>query len=230
MCSAVMQRSTRRFLPIDRAPAAVPAIGSVQDQLVTACRAGDLVAAMAAIDGGASVNATGLLPSRTPHTPLHAAALANHRVLALYLLTLGADACDDSAMAYSVVHGDVALAQVMVDAGADVDARLLHSLTTDGRQLPRLQWVLAQPRLRLDGYAPSATLPMSAAPKPEMVAMVTAEVRPERVRGRELEMMYLSRSCKPLTAHAAMLCVWCVLVSSYPSGRQWCVQLRCQCV
>ena len=137
--------------PSPLSPAVAP-----QDVLVTACFHGDVCAALAAIDSGASVNDTGrasVWASVPQMTPLAAAANSGHRSLILHLLTLGADPNGPLVMSNAVSSSTADVLGLLIDAGGDVNGRvrggrLLHEtqpLSFAALRSGRLQLLLDQP-------------------------------------------------------------------------------------
>ena len=125
---------------------------SLADRLVTACWDNDLPSAKAAVADGASVNGKG----RTPGffgLPLTAAVPKQHHDVVVWLLSRDADPNGDGVIFYGTFHSTVAIVQLVIDAGGDVNRKsvgqppLFTAVVNNSEDKVRM--LLAQPSLDL---------------------------------------------------------------------------------
>ena len=114
--SAIAHRS--RYPPHLLSSAAFPSLAA---RLVMACGNGDLHSAAAAVADGASVNEEGRAPDWGVSLPLAVAAPSQHHDVVVWLLSQGADPNGVGVMAYGTCYGTIAILQLLIDAGGDVN-------------------------------------------------------------------------------------------------------------
>ena len=139
----------------------------LSERLVTACLAGDLSAAKAAVADGASVHAKGAVPDAlVPRFPLHAAVQSSDFDTVLWLLAQGADPNAEFVMFRAACYSTPAILQLLLDAGGDMNSciegvPLLFSVIRWSEHESchaAMRVLLAQPGLGLDdtpnGFTP----------------------------------------------------------------------------
>ena len=159
---------------------------SLADRLATACDNGDLPSAKAAVADGASVNQKGK-PSAWYFTllSLAAAAYRQHHDVAVWLLSHGADPNGHKVMYYGARYSTVAILQLLIDAGGDVNLESWNVpplfAAVDGGGEDKVRVLLAQPSLDLtiqyNGKAPEQFARHKG--KPALADMVAHEVSGE---------------------------------------------------
>ena len=154
---------------------------SPADRLATACDNGDLPSAKAAVADGASVNERGP-PGCYTYLPLAIAVRRQHHDVAAWLLSHGADPNGDSVMLHGARYSTVAILQLLIDAGGDVNrysggAPPLYWAVA-GNSEDRVRVLLAQPSLDLtikwDGKTPERYARAEGAPA--LATMIAQEV------------------------------------------------------
>ena len=122
------------------------------DRLAMACWNGDLASVKAAVADGASVNEKGKSPHGWEVHPCAAAVSRQHHDVVVWLLSHGADPNGDKVVYYGAYDSTVAILQLLIDAGGDVNREILGGpplfVAVDGRNsMDKLRVVLAQPSL-----------------------------------------------------------------------------------
>ena len=126
---------------------------SPADRLVTACRAGDLPSAVAALADGASVNEKGTNASGRESFPLRGAVWEDHHDVVVWLLSHGADPNGPGVMWYGAFSSTAAILQLLIDVGGDVnraiDGRPPLVCTAFHDRVDNVRVLLAEPTLDL---------------------------------------------------------------------------------
>ena len=156
---------------------------STADLLVVAAEAGDVPKIEALITGGAVVNNEGRSPGWGIRLPLWAAVAREHYDAAVVLLSHGADPNGDRVMNAGARCSSAEVLQLLIDAGADVNAESDHLLPVFwadiGYNEAKMQVLLSQPSLDL-GRTSNGKTPQQFARSlgGELYAsMIDAEVR-----------------------------------------------------
>ena len=158
------------------------------DQLVSACWNGDLLAAQAAVAGGARVNEKGATPEGAAWLPLAAAINQQHHDVVVWLLSHRANPNGDWVMHWGAYTSTAAILQLLLDARGDVNGKSegeppladppLFPAVRGNNSEDKVRVLLAQPSLDLTityyGYTPEKFA--LDGHRPAVADMIVAEV------------------------------------------------------
>ena len=159
---------------------------------MTACLAGEVPAAKAAIASGASVNDKGKNKYGSVHTPLAAATSRQQMKLVRHLLGVGADPNGQDVMSSAVLSATPDILRLLLDAGGDLNksnGRVLAppvfaTALAGGDVEAKLRLLLAEPGLDLTATFISGPEAFALSrDKPVVAAMIHDEVWRSRCKG-----------------------------------------------